>query len=109
MTVHNIAKILSDDGREVLIDTEALGKLYIPKSQIKRIAVIENTEEIVDGDWREESPFTTRYAFTNNALPIKAKNHYAMVNLFGPEIHFAVNDRLNLGVMTTWLLDPFVL
>ncbi len=103
-----IAKILSDDGREILIDTEALGKIYIPKSEIKRIAIIEDTEEIVDGDWREESPFSTRYAFTNNALPIKSKNHYAMVNLFGPEIHFAVNDRLNIGVMTTWLASPFV-
>tara|TARA_Y100000385_G_scaffold200847_1_gene207927 strand:- start:325 stop:1359 length:1035 start_codon:yes stop_codon:yes gene_type:complete len=103
-----IAKILSDDGREILIDTEAMGKIYIPKSQIKRIALIENTDEIVDGDWREESPFSTRYAFTNNALPIKAKNHYAMVNLFGPEIHFAVNDRLNIGIMTTWLASPFV-
>lgn len=103
-----IAKILSDDGRELLIDTEAMGKIYIPKSQIKRIAIIEDTDEIVNGDWREESPFSTRYAFTNNALPIKAKNHYAMVNLFGPEIHFAVNDRLNIGVMTTWLASPFV-
>ena len=35
-----IAKILSDDGREVLLDTEAMGKIYIPKSQIKRIAII---------------------------------------------------------------------
>jgi len=103
-----IAKILSDDGRELLIQTEALGKIYIPKSEIKRIALIEDTDEIVDGDWKEESPFSTRYAFTNNALPIKANNHYAMVNLFGPEIHFAVSDRLNIGVMTTWIASPMV-
>ena len=33
-----IAKILSDDGRELLLETEALGKIYIPKSEVKRIS-----------------------------------------------------------------------
>ena len=103
-----IAKILSDDGRELLLETEALGKIYIPKSEVKRISKIEDVGEIKDGEFREESPFTTRYAFTNNALPIKQRNHYAMVNLFGPEIHFAVSDRLNVGIMTTWVGSPIV-
>lgn len=103
-----IAKIISDDGRELLLETEALGKLYLPKSEVKRISKIEDVGEIKDGEFREESPFTTRYAFTNNALPIKKRNHYAMVNLFGPEIHFAVSDRLNLGIMTTWIGSPLI-
>ncbi|RCL77002.1 MAG: hypothetical protein DBW72_00630 [Flavobacteriales bacterium] len=103
-----IAKIISDDGRELLLQTEALGKLYLPKSEVKRISKIEDVGEIKDGEFREESPFTTRYAFTNNALPIKQRNHYAMVNLFGPEIHFAVSDRLNLGIMTTWIGSPLI-
>ena len=103
-----IAKILSDDGRELLLETEALGKIYIPKSEVKRISKIDDVGEIKDGEFREESPFTTRYAFTNNALPIKQRTHYAMINLFGPEIHFAVSDRLNLGIMTTWIGSPLV-
>lgn len=106
--VKYIAKILSDDGRELLLETEALGKLYILKSEVKRISIVEDLGEIKNGELREDSPFSTRYAFTNNALPIKRNNHYAMVNLFGPEVHFAVNDRLNLGVMTTWLGSPLV-
>jgi hypothetical protein len=107
--VKYIAKILSDDGRELLLETEALGKLYILKSEVKRISIVEDLGEIKDGELREESPFSTRYAFTNNALPIKRKNHYAMVNLFGPEIHFAVSDRFNIGVMTSWIASPFIL
>jgi hypothetical protein len=31
-----------------------------------------------------------------------------MVNIFGPEIHFAVSDRLNIGIMTTWIGSPLV-
>lgn len=37
-----IGKILSDDGREVLLLTEAMGKIFIPKSDIKSIKIIEN-------------------------------------------------------------------
>ena len=32
-----IGKIISDDGREVLISTDILGKIYIPKSDITSI------------------------------------------------------------------------
>ncbi len=103
-----IAIILSDDARELLIETKTIGKIYILKSEVKRITLIENQDEIKNGELREESPFSTRYAFTNNALPIKRNDHYAMVNLFGPEVHFAVNDRLNIGVMTTWIGSPLV-
>ena len=103
-----IAIILSDDARELLIETETIGKIYIPKSEVKRITLIENQDEIKNGELLEESPFSTRYAFTNNALPIKRDDHYAMVNLFGPEAHFAVNDHLNIGVMSTWIGSPLV-
>ena len=103
-----IAKIISDDGRELLLDTEALGKLYLPKSEVKRISKIEDVGDIKDGEFREESPFTTRYAFTNNALPIRKRNHYAMINLFGPEVHFAASDRVNVGIMTSWIGSPLI-
>jgi hypothetical protein len=95
-----IGKILSDDGREVLIETEALGKIYIPKSEIRSMVRIEDKSKIVFGEYSPTGPFTTRYAFTTNALPI---------NLYGPEVHFAVTDHLNIGVMTTWIASPMVL
>ncbi len=104
-----IAKILSDDARELLIDTETIGKIYILKSEVKRITLIKNTDAIRNGELLEESPFSTRYAFTNNALPIKKGNHYTMANWYGPEVHFAVTDKLSLGAMTTWLGSPFIL
>tara|TARA_B110000305_G_scaffold86158_1_gene97018 strand:- start:47339 stop:48529 length:1191 start_codon:yes stop_codon:yes gene_type:complete len=103
-----IAKILSDDARELLIETESIGRIYILKSDVKRITMIEDKTKIINGEFREDSPFSTRYAFTNNALPIKKNEHYAMVNLFGPEVHFAVSDQLNIGVMTTWIGSPLV-
>ncbi len=103
-----IGKILSDDGREVLLVTEALGKIYIPKSDIKSIKAIENKKEIVAGQYIQAGPFSTRYTFTTNALPIKKGENYAMVNLYGPEVHFAITDQFSLGFMSTWIASPLI-
>lgn len=105
-----IGKILSDDGREVLIETETLGKIYIPKSDIRSIVKVKDGEkEIVHGEFQPTGPFTTRYCFTTNALSIKKGENYALVNLYGPEVHFALSDRFSLGFMSTWIASPMIL
>lgn len=104
-----IGKILSDDGREVLIETEALGKIYIPKSEIRSIQKIEDPREIVYGEFQTQGPFTTRYYFTTNGHPIKKGENYAMLHLYGPEVHFALTNNFSLGVMSTWGASPLVL
>lgn len=105
-----IGQILSDDGREILLETAALGKIYISKSDIKEIKLVLGDElETYNGDVRNTGPFTTRYYFTTNALPVKKREDYAMVHLYGPEVHFSVADRFSVGVMTTWIASPFIL
>ena len=67
-----IGEIISDDGREILIVTKSIGKLFINKSEIKSITKVnEKISERKNGEFRSSGPFTTRYYFTNNALPIK--------------------------------------
>ncbi len=104
-----IGEIISDDGREVLIMTNKLGKIYIPKSDISSIERIEDRKQVVYGEFRNSGPFTTRYAFTNNALPVTKGENYALINLYGPEVHFAVTDNFSLGIMATWIASPMVL
>lgn len=100
-----VGQILSDDGREVLINSQTLGKIFIPKSEITSIHPL-TEEQINTGKYRDVGPFTTRYYFTNNALPIKKGEDYAMLNLYGPEVHFAVTDRFSIGAMGTWVAAP---
>ncbi len=107
--IQYIGKIISDDGRELLIITEKLGKIYIPKSEVKEIKLLENEKDISNGEYSDTGPFTTRYAFTTNALPISKGENYALVNLYGPEVHFAVTNHLNVGVMSTWIGSPLAL
>lgn len=112
-----LAKILSDDGREVFIETNTVGKLYLKKTDIvsmqKVIDKADVEEKIAAGNYKKpytpEGIFTTRYVFTTNALPIKKGENYATTNFHGPEIHFSVTDKLNAGIMTSWIGSPLIL
>jgi hypothetical protein len=103
--------ILSDDGREILLQTATIGKIFIAKADIESITEV-NTEKVnSDGtvkyeDFRATGPFTTRYYFTTNALPIEKDESYAMIHLYGPEAHFGITDNLSLGVMSSWIASP---
>jgi hypothetical protein len=101
--------IISDDGREVLIQTTTLGKVYIPKSDIKSIRPLDLVEDVKKGEFNSAGVFTTRYQFTTNCFPIKKGENYAMVNLYGPEVHFAVHKDFSVGVMSTWIGSPLAL
>jgi hypothetical protein len=104
-----IGQILNDDGREILLLTKDVGKIYLRKENIRSIEPFraENYQE-KDGELRGVGPFSTRYYFTTNSLPIKKGENYAMVHLYGPEVHFTVSNRLSIGVMSTWMASPFV-
>lgn len=103
-------KIISDDGRELLLESDKIGKIYIAKSNIREIKEFKQEEIVLmDGEIILESPFTTRYAFTSNAFPLKKNVNYAMISLYGPEVHFAVTNRFSLGVMSTWIGSPLAL
>lgn len=104
-----IGQILSDDGRELLLLTKNIGKVYINKSAIKSIRPLSPTEDYKKGEFNSVGVFTTRYQFTTNCFPIKKGENYAMLNLYGPEIHFAVTDDFSVGVMSTWIGSPLAL
>mgnify|MGYP000506826038 CR=1 FL=1 len=103
-----VGTILSDDGREVLINTQSLGKIYIPKADIRSIEEVSPDDVNEEGIYEPEGPFTTRYYFTTNALPLKKGDDYVMLHLYGPEVHFAVGNDFSVGVMTSWWASPFI-
>jgi len=113
ITNHNgyeyIGEILSDDGYEILIFTKSLGNVYLPKYEIKSIIEVKDKKYILYDNYQPEGPFTTRYSFTTNALPIKKGENYGMLNIYGPEVHLAVTNKLNIGIMASWIASPLVL
>lgn len=103
-----IGPIINDDGREIEMMTKNMGKMIIPKTQIENILKINGDKEDIKYNSNDE-PFMTRYHFTNNALPNKKGDHYFLLSLFGPEVHFGMTENLTVGVMTSWLVDPLAL
>lgn len=110
--VVRIGVVINDDGREILFMDNKIGKIFLTKEKIQSMVPYSQSDESLGQGSDEftgpEGPFTTRYYFTTNALPIKKGENYAMIHLYGPEVHFAVSERLSIGVMTTWIASPFV-
>lgn len=100
--------ILEDSPREILLQTEAIGKIYIPKHEI---ASIETVVEAEGGIAKElgEDLFATRYVFTTNGLPLRKGDSYALLNLWGPDVQYAVADNFSVGIISTWLASPLIL
>lgn len=115
--IQYIGTIVSDDGRELLIETKTIGRLYIAKAKVKSISKIkESSLKKIEEDYSEEeeevsldNPFSTRYYFTTNCFPVKKRENYAMIHLYGPEVHFSVSNRFSVGIMSTWIASPIAL
>ena len=93
-----IGTIISQDEREVLMDTKDMGRFYIPKHLIKEIKPIFQDEK---DHYLTEELFATRYFITTNGLPIKKGENYIQWNLYGPDFQFGVADNFGVGGMTS--------
>ena len=72
-----IGFILKQDAREILIVTEDLGEVYIPKHEIKSIREI-SQKDINSGIYKESNTFYTRYFVTTNGLSMKKGDKYIL-------------------------------
>ena len=96
-----VGVIISRDEREILIETESLGRIYIPLHEIREIRPYGKSKQ-------GTSLFSTRYFLTTNGLSMEKGDKYAVLNYYGPEAHFAVGENFSLGIMTTWVAMPIV-
>ncbi len=104
-----IGKIISQDERELLLETKDLRKIYIPQYTIKKVVLINANDFNANGVYVGEDKFATRYFLTTNGLPIKKGEHYIQWNLFGPDLQFGLGNNLGVGIMTSWAGSPIIL
>jgi sporulation protein YlmC with PRC-barrel domain len=100
--------IISQDAKEVLINTRDRGQISIPKYQIKEIKEIQKSELSASGEYMPAEVFATRYVITTNGLPIEKRESYILWNLWGPDFEFGVGKNLGVGVMTSWVGVPII-
>jgi len=100
-----VGEIISQDAREILIRTETIGEVYVPKHEVKEIRLI-TKEHLKSKKYVDEELFATRYFITTNGLPIKKGENYMLWNLYGPDFQFGVAKNFGVGVMTSWMAIP---
>lgn len=100
--------ILSQDAREVLIETKELGQVYIPRHEIREIREVTASEMTSRGTFIPSEVFSTRYFITTNGLPVEKGETYALWSLIGPDFQFGVSENVGLGIMTTWIGSPII-
>ena len=102
-----IGVILKEDAREILLQTESIGEIFIPKHEIKSIEELRE-QDYQAGKYLGDNIFTTRYFLTTNGLPMKKGDSYAIVQLIGAEYQVAIIDNLTVGGMTSWVGVPII-
>ena len=100
--------IITQDEREVLIETKELGRLYIPKHEIKSIREL-TPADVKSGILPGNNIFSSRYFLTTNGLRMRKGDSYALFNYWGPEIQYSVADGFTLGAMSTWIAMPLII
>ncbi len=103
-----IGYILKNDAREVLLRTDNLGDVYIPKHEIKSMDKYDLMEEEIAEIESERNLLPSRYIQTTNGFPVKKGEGYAKFMLVGIDMQFAITDKWSMGGMTTWWGVPLV-
>lgn len=102
-----IGYILNQDEREVVMMTDKLGKVAIPKHEISSIVAVSKESNNISED---ENRLHTRHFLTTSAFPLKKENIYLHLTWFSLlEAEFAISKNFSLGVMTTWIAMPFAI
>jgi hypothetical protein len=96
-------RILSQDSREVLVDSKEMGQVFIPKHEIRDIAEFKALGKV-----QGSSLFSTRYFLTTNGFPVKKGDNYVQWNLFGPDFQFGIANNFGVGIMTSWVGMPII-
>jgi hypothetical protein len=130
-----IGYLLEDDGREILLDTEEIGKVYMPKHMLKSIKPFDpeaiksipneeqnntinpvitespaiDTTETTD----EEDPdelynnfISTKYIQTDNAFPLRKGESFLKVMPVGIEVQLPLTKNWSIGGVTSWVGAP---
>jgi hypothetical protein len=101
-------KILTQNNREILLQTIDGREIYIPQHTIQKIEKLDSTEFNQKGEFIGNDPFATRYFLSTNGFALKEGDSYILYNWWGPEIQFGLKNNISLGVMSTWIGAPII-
>jgi len=106
-TMH-VGKLISDDKNEVVLETEKLGEISIPKYQVSSMKEVKKNKDGSLPTPIQDNEFPTRYFYTTNGFSIPKGDVHASYSFLGPDFQIGITDRITAGLLTTWLASPIV-
>jgi len=101
-----IGKIISDDGRDIVIMDRTKGKLILPKYSIKSKEMVKQSN-IVGNMIVHPNPHPSRYLFTPSAIALKQGEGYMNWFYFLIfQMQYGITDNFSMGITTSWILSP---
>ncbi len=103
-----IGRIISHNAKEVIIKLKDMGEVSVPTYQLKKVKALEKGDMDLNGNYMKDNVFATRYFLTTNGLDVKKGESYVLLNWYGPDIQYGVDDNLTVGLMTSWIGSPVI-
>lgn len=105
----HIGTIISDDGREIKLNTDKKGIIFIPKYTIKTMEKV-NDNNVLNGEYLFENPHASRYFYTPTGFALKKGTGYVQT-IWGFYYHlqYGITDNFSLGVATTFIGMPITI
>ena len=95
-----IGIILSQDANSIVVKTENLGEITIPKSELLKMTEIRDAR-IVNGKFWFQNPQSTRYFWQPNAYGLrKGEGYYQNVWVLFNQVAVGVTDNISIGLGT---------
>jgi hypothetical protein len=90
-------QILKREKKELVFQTENLGKINIPVQNIKKIQKVEKTN-LVAGEYWFPNPNNTRYLFSPTAIPLKkGEGYYQNADIIVNSANYGVSNNFTIG------------
>lgn len=100
-----MGRIISQNEREVVIETRDRGRVLIPMHEVRVIRAVNTKPEQAPRGHSGDS-FPSHYLLTTGAFPLKKEQGYMVFSWYGVDYHVGLTDRLGIGLTSTWVGMP---
>lgn len=104
-----VGKVISDDGRELVIIDRAKGKVIIPKYAVKSMEIV-TQKNVIGNNIVHANPHPSRYLFSPSAIALKKGEGYMNWFYFLIfQMQYGITENFSAGITTSWFLSPTML
>jgi hypothetical protein len=94
-----VGKQIALTDTHIIIETESLGKMNLPRENVKVFKVINKPSRSTSGQYWYENPNATRNVITPTGYSLrKGEGYYQNLMLFYNQVSYGFTDRLTIGV-----------